>query len=120
MGEASLGAAVAARVLGVLGLASRPAGDFRRPPALNLRGGWLSQRAGGPRRRYWESVANRGRFTLRGAAPGRATHSAPGVSADRRRPVTRGGHVGPAAPAFPRRDVSTGWGRRSVRLVGGS
>ena len=31
MGEASLGAAVAARVPGVLGLASRPAGDF--PPA---------------------------------------------------------------------------------------
>jgi hypothetical protein len=57
MGEASLIAAVAARVLGVLGLASRPAGDnFRRPPALNLRGGWLWQRAGGPRRRYCAAI----------------------------------------------------------------
>jgi hypothetical protein len=37
-GRASLGAAVEARVLGALGLASRPAGDFRRPPGLNLRG----------------------------------------------------------------------------------
>ncbi len=56
MGEASLGAAGAARVLGVLGLASRPAGEFRRPPALNLRGGWLCQRAGGPRRCYCAAI----------------------------------------------------------------
>ena len=45
-----------ARVPGVLGLASRPAGEFRRPPALNLRGGWLCQRAGGPRRRYCAAI----------------------------------------------------------------
>ena len=32
MGEASLGAAVAARVLGVLGLVSRPAGDLSAGP----------------------------------------------------------------------------------------
>jgi hypothetical protein len=49
MGEASLGAAVEARVLGVLGLASRPAGDFRRPPALNVRGGWLLPAGGAGR-----------------------------------------------------------------------
>ena len=57
MGEASLGAAVGARVLGVLGLwPVDSAGDFRRPPALNRRGGWLCQRAGGPRRRYCAAI----------------------------------------------------------------
>ena len=40
----------------VLGLASRPTGDFRRPPALNPRSGWLCQRAGGPRRRYCAAI----------------------------------------------------------------
>ena len=41
----------------VLGLASRPTGDFLRwPPALTLRGGWLCQRAGGPRRRYCAAI----------------------------------------------------------------
>ena len=48
--EASLGAAVRS---GSPRLAGRRAGDFRRPPALNLRGGWLGRcavRFDGPER----------------------------------------------------------------------
>ena len=57
MGEAFLGAAVEARVLGVLGWpVDRPA-TSAGPPALNLRGGWLCQRAGGgPCRRYCAAI----------------------------------------------------------------
>ena len=50
MGEVSLGAAVGSEraFWESSGWAVDPAGDFRRPSALNLRGGWLCQRAGGP------------------------------------------------------------------------
>ena len=51
MGEMSLGAAVGARVLGVLELRPiDPAGDFRRPRPEPAR------RAGGPRRRYCAAI----------------------------------------------------------------
>ena len=54
--EASLGAAVGPRVLGGLALANRSDRRLPAAPALNLRGGWLCQRAGGPRRRYCAAI----------------------------------------------------------------
>ena len=52
MGEASLGVAVAARVLGVLGVGQSTGRRLPAPGPEPARGGWLCQRAGGPCRRY--------------------------------------------------------------------